>query len=364
MSTTMPKSTEQQITELKARSADVIARMKADRLNNRFLLGSQTETRLKKSLAAVERLDLVDTTLLTPEVHKRHAAKLTERYLAHWVKIRDKRHADWLKIPTALRRGTPALTDAAVAGDHMRFFTLIDCVTVVDADAALQAAMRMKAELTSAVEAVKGIHCLGAIEAEVINLSIMRTIREKDTNAPSEKRKLDVCDVLAMELDGTLYSDQTNLFLVHFHGVLTAKETNQFEGFRNQLQTNARWSRAPRQIEIKKLSEEFSGKSKTVAQNLQHIATYITKGGNDWVGGSIALRYKLGLSKSEDGYDEVSDMQTNWRRSEVLRAEHQLDGIVDSWSLTVNEVAQLALFIDMLMGSNRTRTGYLVNAKS
>ncbi len=362
MNTPRTKSTAELIADLKAQSAGTLERLRVARMNDRFLLGSQTETRLRKSLASVGRLDLASTTLLTPAVHEAHAEKLKDRYLARWERIRSKKQQDWKQIPAALRRGTPSPSDVAIANDHYCFFTLIDSVTVVSADAALHAAVRLKAELVEAVNAVTGIHCLGAIEAEVISLPIMRAIRDKNTNAPSEKRKLDVCEALATALDDTLYRDETHLMLVHFHGVVTAKKQHQFESFRAHLRSHARWSIAPRQIEIKKLSEQFNGIPKTVAKNLQHIATYITKGGNDWHSNAHALRYKIGFSHAEDAMDEITYTQINWRKDDALRAEHKLDGIDDAMSLTVNEIAELALFIYKLMHTNTTGTGYLVTA--
>jgi hypothetical protein len=351
-----------QISDLKKQSALMLQRIRAARLSDRFLLGSQTETRLRKSLASVDRLDLLTSTLLCPAVHVAHAEKLGDRFIALWERVKAKSRTDWLKIPNDLRRGTAAPTDVEIANKHLRFFTLIDSVTVVDADAALQAALRMKAELAFAVANVPGTHCLGAIEAEVISLPVMRRVRDLAADAASEKRKLSVCEELAVEFQGTLYQDETHLFLVHFHGLVTSNDERHFESLRQVLLTNSRWSKAPRQIEIKRLSEEFNGKPKTVHQNLKHIANYITKGGNDWEGKAIALRYKIGFSQSEDYIDEFDYAQKHWRRCETLRAEHKLDGIEDALSMTVYEIAQLAIFIDKLMASNRTRTGYLISA--
>lgn len=361
---TVPTSTAEHLARLKAQSKQFMERMHELFLGERFLLGSQSETRLRRSLVAVDRRDLLDRTLLTPTVHAKHADKIATRFLRRWKNIRQKRLDDWKKIPHQLRHGTAQPSDNEIAANHFRFCTLIDSVTVVSADAAIHAAVRMKGELIAAVKASSGIWCLGAIEAEVISLPIMRSIRDKNNNSPSEKRKLDVCDELASELDNTVYRGETHLMLVHFHGIVTAKNESQFDSFRLALQANAQWSKALRQIEIKKLSEQFNDKPKSVEQNLQHIARYITKGGNDWTGNAIAFRYKIGFDKNKDVYDEVADTQINWRRCEILRAEHKLDGIDDAMSMTVQEIAELAIFIDKLMGSNSTRTGYLVNAGS
>jgi hypothetical protein len=46
----------------------------------------------------------------------------------------------------------------------------------------------------------------------------------------------------------------------------------------------------------------------------------------------------------------------------MLRQEHSEDGIVDLLSMTAEEVLQLTLVVDGLMGLSRTRSGYLVSA--
>ena len=40
--------------------------------------------------------------------------------------------------------------------------------------------------------------------------------------------------------------------------------------------SDKRWKRTSRQVEIKKLSESFAGKPKSVERNLADIATYIS----------------------------------------------------------------------------------------
>jgi len=60
--------------------------------------------------------------------------------------------------------------------------------------------------------------------------------------------------------------------------------------------------------------------------------------------------------------DEETWVAKNWRRDQLLQQEHKLDGIEDAMSMTVNEIAELTIFIDGFMATNRTRTGYLVAA--
>ena len=113
------------------------------------------------------------------------------------------------------------------------------------------------------------------------------------------------------------------------------------------------------------MSTSFGNKSKSTEQNLKHISTYITKGGNDWCSNKAYLRYKVGFELDDS---EVVDEQTwvlkNWRRNELLKKEHSEDGIEDVLSMTPEEVVELTLFIDGLMSLNRTRTGYLISTGS
>jgi len=359
--TVTPKhSTKSAIAQLKTRSDESYLRILEVLGEQQFLLGSHTETRLNRSLAIHGRNDLRTTTLLTPTVHTRHELQLAERFIEQFRKIKRERLTEWHSIPAEFRAGTNDPSDHEIAAEHVRFFTLIDGVTPVSSTAAVQAAKKMKENLATAIKSVRGVWCRGAVEVEVINPRLMRSIRALKDSAASEQRKLEVCEILAEELKGTLYQNEENLMLVHFHGVLTAKRSNDFDNLRSQLRANARWKRAARQIEIKQLSEEFGGKPKQIEKNLQHIARYITKGGNDWVGNAIALRYKLGFSQYEDFHDETEYVQRYWRRDKDLKAERKHEGIDDTWSLTANEIAELAITIDLLMGLNRSRTGYLL----
>jgi len=351
--------------KIKWLKADSKATMKAlleESLKSRFLIGSHNAIKLKKSLATVGRLDLADRTLLTPSIHKAHAKRLSDRYQAQWDKIRDKARIDWSKLPWASRAFTVKATDHEIAARHLRFLTLVDSVTAVDENAAIRAAIKLKEKLITTASAVKGITCLGSIEVEVVSMSLMRELGRIDKPTASEQRKLDVCEKLAYGLKGTLYGEDQSLFLVHFHGVVTAKDIKQFDAFNERLKKVKAWSLAPRQIELKKLSTQFGGKPKSVEQNLSHIATYITKGGNDWMANKAYLRYKIGFESDDELVnDEGSWVAKNWRKNELLRQEHAIDGIADMLSLTVQEIVQLALVINGLMGLNRTRTGYLVS---
>lgn len=350
---------------LKQKSAHSLALIRNELLKYRFLLNAHNSKKLAKSLAHTDQQHLSDTTLLSPKTHKIHAEKLATRYKTHWAKLKKNALKNWQEIPSDLRHGTPNPSDFQIASQHLRFFTLVDSVSLIDANAALRAAARMKAELVEAIANRSGVWCLGSVEAEIISISMMRKIALKTDGTDSERRKLDVCEKLALELEDTLFADEESLFLVHFHGLLSAKRESDFQKLRSVLNTNPRWSKAGRQIEIKKLSEEFQGKPKSVEKNLEHIATYITKGGNDWYAGKAYLRYKIHFNLPDDQVsDETTWIAKNWRTNEVLRAEHKEDGITDVLSLNVTEIAELANFIDKMMQINKTRTGYLIQAGS
>lgn len=357
MKTMLKKST---IKKLKADSKVVMAALQAEAKQRRFLIGSHNAIKLEKSLAAVDRLDLVGRTLLDPEIHKAHAARLNKRLQARWEKIKTKADSDWRKLPRSAKSQVIRRNPQEVAASHLRFLTLVDSVTAVDARAGLKAAKKLKEKLTTTLDLVSGLTCLGAIEVEVVSMKLMREIKKKDTQSASETRKLDVCEALAEKLSSTVYSNDESLFLVHFHGVVTATSPEKFDLLYKQLRKSKSWVIAPRQIELKKLSEEYAGKAKSVEKNLEHIATYITKGGNDWYARKAYLRYKIGF-EADEATDENEWVAKNWRRDRLLRAEHAEDGIEDLFSLTADEIGQLAVLIDGLMGLARDRTGYALN---
>jgi len=346
----------------RAESALTMERIRLDRQSHRFLLNSHNSVKLRKSLSTVGMLRLADVTLLTPQIHKKHADALADKLIKQWRKVRDISRERWAAIPLKLRRGM-TLSDSDIAASQIRFFTLVDSVTVVDAASALLAANKLKANIEECVANTRGLWCLGGIEAEVISLKKMREIKQKDTTTKSEARKLDVCEILAQELEQSVYKADESFMLIHFHGVLSAKNVDQFSAFEAELKSRKEWCLGKRQIEIKKLSEHFAGKPKTTEQNLAHIAKYITKGGNDWYAGKAYLRYKIHFEVDDANVtDEETWVAKNWRRDQLLQQEHKLDGIEDAMSMTVNEIAELTIFIDGFMATNRTRTGYLVAA--
>ena len=319
----------EKIKRLKADSISTIKALQKEALDRRFLVGSHNRVRLRKSLAVIQRLDLDDRTLLNPEIHKKHAEKLSKRYEAILKKLRLNSHTSWSRIPRAYRQTKP--TDTEIAGNHLRFLTLVDSVTGVDAKAAIKAAIKLKEKLTTTASSVKGIGCLGVIEVEVVSLALMEKFAGIDGVTDSELRKLNVCKTLASDLSSPLYADDKSLFLIHFHGIITARREAQFDEFEQLVKKVGAWSKAPRQVMMSRLSTQYGGKLKSVSDNLKHIAIYITKGGNDWYAKKAYLRYKIGFENDDAQVtDEDTWVAKNWRRNELLKQEHSEDGIEDN----------------------------------
>lgn len=338
--------------QLKKSSLLALSVLREEATKRRFLLNSRNSKRLANSLGMFGRADLNERTLLSEGVHKDHAARLDKRLQRCWLKIRAKQ-----------KKRLPLFSEHElshkIAGSHLRFLTLVDTLTAVNSRQAISAAVKLKADLSKVASSTKGLSVLGAIEIEVVSMKMMRKVGTSSTQFPSEKRKLDVCEILESKLP-VKSRDQESYFLIHFHGVIFANDAQLFDGFSSALRKVRRWSLAPRQIELKKLSEEYAGKAKSVENNLSHIATYITKGGNDWYAKKAYLRYKIGF-EADNASTEEEWIAMNWRRCSELRAEHIEEGLEDILSLTPHEIHQLAVAIDGLMALSRNRTGYLIS---
>jgi len=312
-----------------------------------FQLGSHNKVKLNKSLAAIRLYDLQETTLLTPEIHAIHSLNLADKYIAKLDSLVNAEKKPYLKNYKSQK-------------SKFRFLTLLNTMELMDVNKTLNVIDKFKSDLTSAVEESRGIWCLGAIEIEVVNINVMRSI--KDSKTDSETRKLDVCESMIKNLKK---KDQylSSFFLVHFHGIVVSNTESNFHNFRDVLKKNRLWKKEPRQIQLKPLSEHFGNKPKPVDKSLKDIARYITKGGNDWIANKAYLRYKLAF---DNEHFETQDewVQRNWRRNEVLKQERHEEGIKDAFSMTVQEIGLLARVIDRMMGSKRDRNGYLVSAKS
>lgn len=326
---------------------------------SRFLIGTHNSKRLSRSLLSHDKYELTQTTLLNSDVHKAHSENLAVQFIRKWDAIKTSRLAEWSALLSDIKNAVPRPTDSTISSSSHRFLTLVDSVELLNAPSAVGSVKRMKRELAACIRKVRGVTCLGAVEVEVISIKMMRRIRELNSSTEIEQRKLEVCEVLAEPWLNGVYEGERSHMLIHFHGVITADRESNFEKLSAILRSQPQWSQAPRQIELKKLSEEFAGRKKTTENNLKDIAKYITKGGNDWNAGKAYLRYKISFN-NEMNLNEEEWSAFNWRRNEELRQEHQEEGITDILSLTPHEISELATVIDGMMSLDKTRTGYLI----
>jgi hypothetical protein len=191
----------------------------------------------------------------------------------------------------------------------------------------------------------------------------MKEIQERDKFNDSEHRKLNVLEELSKRLRKKNERESESLALIHFHAVVTSTSEYYFNKFLQKLKSISIWKKTKRQIELKNLSTFYSGKDKSLKENLKDIATYITKGGNDWYGKKAYLRYKIGF-ENETFDSEDSWIQQNWRRNKLIKLEMKEEGIEDILSLNHFEISILANVIYKIMNQARYKKGYLINAKS
>jgi hypothetical protein len=333
-------------------SALAMVQLLSDYSNSKFDIGSWNKVRLRKALAGTGDFDLAQRTLLCEAVHAEHQDRMSSLILAKAEKLKN------------AESGTKKVCESSVR-QRCRFLTLIHSVEVLDVIRTVEEIKLFKKHIENVIYQSKGIWCIGSIEVEIISLDLMEKIQEE--NGVSEKRKLEVCKLLSKHLRKAERTHPSH-FLLHFHGVLFASKEERFFELENTLKNykinNKRiWSKAPRQIQLKPISEQFAGKKKTLNANLKDIARYITKGGNDWFAGKAYLQYKLAF-ENDDVISEEEWIQKNWRRNNSLRQERAEDGIESVLSLTKAEIIYLAQTIDAMMNLSRNRLGYVVKASS
>nr|WP_281720295.1 hypothetical protein [Nitrosomonas nitrosa] len=344
--------------QMKKRSAQVMAAMKAEYAGRRFYYGTQNSVRLRKALASEALHHLHHRTLLSPQIHTIHAARLTQRFLRQLEKVklsvRQQRH-DFVK--TNRRYGRTVNPSSITAHDRFRFITVLQGLEVLDVTRILKQVRAFKEQLRTVIEGCRGLWCLGAIEVEVVSMEMMRQLTDQ---SDSEERKLLVCTFMEKRL---AKRDQglPSYFLIHFHGVVVANRPCYFHGLEKRLKLL--WKQESRQVQVKPLSKVFNGKPKPPEKSLMDIARYITKGGNDWIGKKAYLRYKLGFDNEHLDTEEAWENR-NWRRNKTLQREHREEGLEDVLSMSRSEINALAQVIDGMMRLDRKRTGYLVFGKS
>lgn len=285
----------------------------------RYNLGTHKKTRLRLAGVASSR------SLLHDDVSATHAEKLSKEFQ---------------------RR---AKSIGSRAESRLRFLTILHSTEDLS-DASVQFAVeKMSSKYTKALNKLH-LWSRGAIELEIVNLSILRKLKDIKND---EARKLNVLENLMplRQLQGLLVpssSDDTRV-LVHLHCVVDlGKDFEANEAKLRKLFTRVEyWQKSSYQIELKKLFLK-----KSTAKNLKAIAAYVTKGGND------NLRYNAGF-----GRDLAEDLEAKIWRAGLGRSDKGGQTIEDERGLTLGEVRRLDELYSWLMRQRTDRRGYLLGTK-
>lgn len=299
-------------------------------LLKRFQVKTTNEKRLNGSLVLGKSEHLIDRTLLSTSVHKQHSDGMFK------------------KLKSMCRGVNPS---------SIRFVTILDSLEILDDVRCMQRIKDFRKKLTGTTGTIRGLQLIGAIECEVVSPPLMRKIYDQ---SETEQRKLDVLESLLRRCIKRRDLELSCYFLIHFHGVAVGKQ-NVVSSWAHVCREI--WKHDPRQVRVQELSESWGGKPKPVRESLQHIARYITKGGNAFMAGKSYLKYKIGFENTDTPTEEEWTAR-NWRRNEVLKQERIEEGIEDVFSLSVGEICQLARVIDKMMGMHPKRTGYVIDIKT
>jgi hypothetical protein len=310
------------------------------------------------------QLDIFKKTLLNKNVKSKHATALKNKLNKKWNKIKKLKLAKTVQthqIAIELGRKIEMKNhiqspEHTIANSHIRFFTLIDSVCLIDVNDALNLVNDMKNELIETVRSTKGIGLIGSIEVEVAAVNKMYQKSKLILNPKDSSNKYETIKVLAEEANLTKHIAKLDatFFLIHFHGVVFANSKQYFLKLEQKLKSNPRWNKAKRQILLSPLSEKWGNKCKSVEANLKHIADYITKG--------AILRYKCDKVSDEDFIAYfLNSKNISPELKTLLKNDELEDGVIeDSMGLTIYEISELTKLIFNIMNSNETMTGYLL----
>ena len=279
----------------------------------RYNLGTHKRIRLRR--AGVEK----SGSLLHDDVAKSHATKLFQE----------------------LNRRAKAI--GSEADDRLRFMTVLQAVVDPTIEAVEAEVVRLETAFKSMLGSMR-LWSRGSIELEMVNLNILERIK---TAREDEGRKLNVLNSLMplKEFQGLMVPDDKtkSKILVHCHVVvdLGKDHARNLELLMDKKKRETSWNTTAYQVEIKGLF-----KNRTAAKNLNAIAAYVTKGGNE------NLRYSAGF-----GRDLAEDLEAKIWRVGLLDKDEKVD---DERGLTVGEVQQLDQLYVWLMRRRRDRRGYII----
>jgi hypothetical protein len=376
---------------------------------HRFHIKTKHSSRLLEALRITNKSHLVDITLVNEEIHRLDSKYVANLLIEKWKILRtktDRKNRSKCQIQQETGIKIPKINPQDILNNQVRFLTLLDSVSEIDAKQALSQAKRMKDEIVAIVNVTKGISLIGCIEAAVI--PIHKILEEAKSSNQDSFYKLDGIKILAKAsgMESAILKPEASVFLIHFHGVVFANNSTDIQAFNYNLKQICRWNIMPRQIEFKQLYRENS-----VEDNLKNIATYISKGTNSLKNGKYNFKYGVKPSCPED-FDAISAVKNKSRIEDDAFLMNSLslpdigwkiiinkDGIeelvsfnpkeeleaypedfgwklitnkhgIEEWvfapkdtlSLSAFEISEQVQLIDYLMDLDSTRTGYLIHA--
>ena len=250
-----------------------------------------------------------------------------------------KAHA--IKLFLELNRRAKAIS--ADADQRLRFMTVLQGVVDPTIEAVEAEVVRLETAFKSMLSSMR-LWSRGAIELEMVNLDILERIK---TAREDEGRKLNVLSSLmpVKEFQGLMVPDDKtkSKILVHCHAVIDLGKypARNLELLLDKKKREPSWNTTAYQVEIKGLF-----KNRTASKNLNAIAAYVTKGGNE------NLRYSAGF-----GRDLAEDLEAKIWRVGLLDKDEK---VADERGLTVGEVQQLDQLYVWLMRRRSDKRGYII----
>ena len=283
---------------------------------SRYALGTHKKTRLKKAGVASSG------SLLHDDVSAKHGALLT---------------GELLKIARKLGRD---------ADKRLKFVTLLEAVVEPTEEAVRQAVESLEASYKW-VFAEGGYWSRGAIELEMVNLDILKRISQQSEN---EARKLNVLTDLQSKIEfaGLMVPrpKTDSLILVHSHTVVDVGTDPEIgkDRLEQRMKRFGCWTAVKYQHRIDSLF-----KNRRTASNLESIARYVVKGGNEH------LRYNAGF-----GRDLAEDLEAKLFKVGRTPEMEEDQTIEDERGLTIAEVRQLDALYVWLMKRRANKRGYVL----
>lgn len=232
------------------------------------------------------------------------------------------------------------------ARERLRFVTVIHSVDAVDVDCTIAHAKILKQEMSATLGQL-GLASVGVVELEVVSAELMGLSQSDRVDSFQRKKK-----VIA-DLTPPVHLSDASLCMVHYHGVVDLGNNPNEEHLRRTLKQNPYWGRTGYQVEVKQLSEHWGHNRKSVLENLDHIAAYITKGGNKFKDGQVYMEYKLTFDQGDLDYE--AELIAGWKTHPELQREQKEKGLENPLSMTYADIAFAVDAVSQLMQS-----GYVI----